>query len=318
MLVFDPTQPIQSHPKIPQGAVVTLGNFDGVHQGHVALIATANRLAREMGKLPVLALALDPHPRVLLGQPVPAPLTTLEDRLALLVGAGATHAALLRASTTLLTWDADTFFHRVLVDSLQARGLVEGHNFCFGRARGGTIDTLKKLCPASHIRLGIVEAVALADGEVSSTRIRAALAEGDVTAAARLLNRPYRLRGAVVHGAHRGRTIGFPTANLAARTVVPAAGVYACLATLADGSTLPAATHIGPAPTFGDTQARVEAHLLDFAGDLYGTDLALDFIARVREPRQFSSPHELVAQMTRDITAIRALCSTRLPQEPAP
>ena len=318
MLVFDPTQPIQSHPKIPQGAVVTLGNFDGVHQGHVALIATANRLALELGNLPVLALALDPHPRVLLGQPVPAPLTTLEDRLALLVGAGATHAALLRASTTLLTWDADTFFHRVLVDSLQARGLVEGHNFCFGRARGGTIDTLKKLCPASHIRLGIVEAVALADGEVSSTRIRAALAEGDVTAATRLLNRPYRLRGAVVHGAHRGRTIGFPTANLAARTVVPATGVYACLATLADGSTLPAATHIGPAPTFGDTQARVEAHLLDFAGDLYGTDLALDFIARVREPRQFPSPHELVAQMTRDITSIRALCSTRLPQEPAP
>lgn len=318
MLVFDPTQPIQSHPKIPQGAVVTLGNFDGVHQGHVALVTTANRLARELGNLPVLALALDPHPRVLLGQPVPAPLTTLEDRLALLVRAGATHAALLRTSTTLLAWDADTFFQRVLVDSLQASGLVEGHNFCFGRARGGTIDTLKKLCPASRIRLGIVEAVALADGEVSSTRIRAALADGDVSAAARLLDRPYRLRGVVIHGAHRGRTIGFPTANLAARTVVPAAGVYACRATLPGGATHLAATHIGPAPTFGDTQARVEAHLLDYSGDLYGSDLALDFIARIRAPRQFPSPTELVAQLTRDITAVRALASTCPPQESTP
>ena len=318
MLVFDPTQPAPPHPDIPQGAVVTLGNFDGVHQGHVALVATAKRLALMLGNLPVLALTLDPHPRVLLGQPVPAPLTTLPDRLALLCRAGATHAALLRTSTTLLAWDADTFFHRVLVQSLQARGLVEGHNFCFGRARAGTIDTLKKLCPASRICLGVVEAVALAHAEVSSTRIRAALAEGDIAAANSLLNRTYRLGGPVVHGAHRGRTIGFPTANVAAQTVVPAPGVYACLATLADGRVLPAATHIGPAPTFGDTQPRVEAHLLDFSADLYGQHLALDFLARIRQPRQFPTPADLVAQMTSDITAIRALCQSATPPVPAP
>jgi riboflavin kinase/FMN adenylyltransferase len=311
MLVFDPTLPTDSNPGVPPGAVVTLGNFDGVHQGHVALVQTASTLARDLGNLPVLALALDPHPRALLGQPVPAPLTTPEDRLTLLRRAGATHAALLRVSTALLAWDAETFFQKVLVQSLRAAALVEGHNFCFGRARAGTIDTLKKLCPPSGMRLGVVGAVSDAGAEVSSTRIRAALAQGDVAAANNLLNRPYRLHGEVIHGAHRGRTIGFPTANLAPQTVVPAPGVYACLATLPGGRSLPTATHIGPAPTFADTRPRVEAHLLDFSADLYGQHLSLDFLAHVRPPRQFPSPAELVAQLGHDITAIRALCANK-------
>lgn len=318
MLVFDPTLPTDSNPGVPPGAVVTLGNFDGVHQGHVALVQTASTLARDLGNLPVLALALDPHPRALLGQPVPAPLTTPEDRLTLLRRAGATHAALLRVSTALLAWDAETFFQKVLVQSLRAAALVEGHNFCFGRARAGTIDTLKKLCPPSGMRLGVVGAVSDAGAEVSSTRIRAALAQGDVAAANNLLNRPYRLHGEVIHGAHRGRTIGFPTANLAPQTVVPAPGVYACLATLPGGRSLPTATHIGPAPTFADTRPRVEAHLLDFSADLYGQHLSLDFLAHVRPPRQFPSPAELVAQLGHDITAIRALCANKPQRDSTP
>lgn len=294
---------------------MTLGNFDGVHLGHVALVESAVRLARDLGGLPVLALALDPHPRTLLGQEVPAPLTTLEDRLELLLNSGATHAGLLRASPTLLSWDADTFFQKVLVEALGARGLVEGHNFCFGRGRGGTIETLRKLCPATGIRLGIVEAIAAEDGEVSSTRIRSALAEGAVEEALRLLGRPYRLRGRVVVGAQRGRTIGFPTANLEARTVVPGAGVYACLATTGDGKTRPAATHIGPSPTFGDAQARVEAHLLDYTGDLYGQEIALDFLHRIREPRRFASADELVGQLRLDIQATRDLTAETAPRK---
>ena len=318
MLVFDPTQPAHDHTDIPRGAVVTLGNFDGVHRGHATLVSTAVRLAHALGNLPVLALALDPHPRSLLGQALPAPLTTLEDRLALLRQAGATEAGVLRTSPTLLGWDADTFFQKVLVESLNSKGLVEGENFCFGRSRAGTIDTLKKLCPLSDIHLGVVAPVYETTGEISSTRIRAALAEGKVDLAARLLNRPYRLRGLVIHGAHRGRTIGFPTANLAGRTVVPAAGVYACIATLPDGSTLPAATHIGPAPTFGDTLPRIEAHLLDFSGDLYGLDLALDFLAQVRQPQQFPSPQALMAQMNQDIDHIRPICLNHLHKGSAP
>ncbi len=307
MLVYDPTASTLP-PGIPTHAVVTLGNFDGVHRGHASLVQNAARMAHDLGGAPVLALAFDPHPRTLLGKTLPAPLTTLAGRLDLLRAAGATQVGVLRTSLSLLAWDAETFFQSVMVQSLQARGVVEGDNFCFGRNRQGTIHTLRDFCGHSGISLGVVQAIEAAGQEVSSTRIRQALAEGAVDQACQWLGRPYRLSGVVVPGARRGRVLGFPTANLQPLTVVPAPGVYACRARLADGSVLQAATHIGPAPTFGEELPRVEAHLLDFQGDLYGQTIALEFLARLRDPQTFPSVEALVRQLGMDVRVAQNVC----------
>jgi riboflavin kinase/FMN adenylyltransferase len=284
-------------------AVVTVGNFDGVHLGHAALI----RQARELGR-PVTAITFDPHPLKLLApERFQPPLTTAADRAHYLLDVGADAVIILQTTPELLKIGPTEFFQEILVQRLGAKGIVEGFNFRFGRDRAGTLDTLRELCAEQGLPFRVIEPFALEGVTVSSSRVRDALMSGDVKGAARLMGRPYRVRGLVGTGAKRGRTIGFPTANLeAVETLLPAEGVYAGRVNVGDDS-YAAAANIGPNPTFGEDARKVEFHLLGFSGDLYGRPLAVEFVERLRETRKFAGVDELMAQLRVDIDRTRSV-----------
>jgi riboflavin kinase / FMN adenylyltransferase len=284
-----------------RGGALTIGNFDGVHRGHRALVEALRRHADALPG-PAVALTFDPHPVELLrpGE-MPPPLMTLPDRAELLQRDGADHVAILRIDRDFLRLDARAFFDRVIDQGFQARALVEGFNFAFGRGREGNIDTLRGLCEASGKRLVVLPPLEIDGGPVSSSRIRAALVAGDVREAAALLGRPYALTGTVAVGQKRGRTIGFPTANLEkVATLIPGDGVYAVRADAA-GRTWPGAANVGPNPTFGEHARKVEVHLIGFRGDLYGQTLRVEFVDRLRDTRPFAGVAELVGQLRRDV-----------------
>lgn len=307
MTVLDP---LAVFPPQCRHGVVTLGHFDGAHLGHAALLGSARALSRRLGPcVPVVAVTFEPHARAVLRPdlPAPAPLTLLPDRLEALRAIGANKAIAIAPTAELLGLSAQDFFDRVLVDGLAARGIVEGPDFCFGKGRSGTMKTLGEFCRQGGLELVEVAPVTLNGEAVSSTRIRVALELGDVCLAGQLLGRNYRLRGAVVPGDRRGRTLGFPTANLVCETLAPSPGVYAARAHLPNGHVWPAAVHLGPSPTFGAKQPRVEAHLIGFEGDLYGQSLALDFVSRLRDPVRFANADALVAQLHRDVTMALAI-----------
>lgn len=289
---------------------VSIGNFDGVHLGHRALLRDLRAHADRVGG-PAVAVTFDPHPLQLLRpaqfQPV---LTTLDDRAALLKKAGADHVIILKTTPELLQRRANDFFNQVVRRQIDAKAMVEGENFGFGRDREGTVDTLRLLCRQAGVLLGIVTSFTTADGRpVSSSRVRDALVAGDIRAATELLKRPYRLRGTVVTGQKRGGTIGFPTANLEQlQTLAPRDGVYAGRASLGL-ETWPAAVNIGPNPTFGELARKVEVHLLDFSGDLYGKTLAVDFLDRLRDTRPFPNVEALIAQLKDDVAATRRIAA---------
>jgi len=290
-----------------RGMALAVGNFDGAHVGHAALVAALVGLARRLGT-PAAVLTFDPHPLALL-RPEAAPvlLTTPDDRAAGLHALGADEVITLRTDTSLLDLPARGFFDAVLRGQLAARGLCEGPNFGFGRGREGDVALLTRLCAEADVPLEVVPWHSAGGVVVSSSRVREALAAGDVAAAAALLGRRYRLRGVVVVGARRGRLIGFPTANLqGAATVVPAEGVYAALASC-DGGAWPAAVNVGGNPTFGETAVKIEAHLIGFSGDLYGGPLALDFAERLRGTRPFDGVEALKRQLSEDVAAARRI-----------
>jgi riboflavin kinase/FMN adenylyltransferase len=207
----------------------------------------------------------------------------------------------------LLSLTAEEFFARFIEQSLQARGMVEGPNFFFGRDRRGDVTLLSRLCREMNIPLEIVPSQLQGPGMISSSRIRQLLELGEVRTAGELLTQPYRIRGTVVTGAARGRSLGFPTANLDEIPVlIPRAGVYAGRAYCAD-RILPAALHLGPNPTFSQGTSKVEVHLLDFSGDLYGQVLQVDFLDKVRDIVRFASVDELRSQVARDLNRVREL-----------
>jgi riboflavin kinase/FMN adenylyltransferase len=296
----------------PEGCregAVTIGNFDGVHRGHAALLAEVCARARASGG-PAVALTFDPHPiQVLRPDQAPPVLTTTADRCRLLHELGAEWVVILRATSSLLGLSAAEFFEQVVRQRLAARCLVEGVNFGFGHGREGNVATLAELCRSAGLGLTVVPPVQVDGAEASSSRIRAALLRGDVSEAALLLGRPYRLQGTVGTGQRRGATLGFPTANLEdVPTLVPGDGVYAARAAW-NGQTGPAAVNVGPNPTFGENARKVEVHLLDFHGDLYGQELTIDFLRRLRDTRRFGSAAELIAQLRRDVEMARAAVS---------
>jgi len=289
-----------------EGAL-TIGNFDGVHRGHAALLAELRRQARALDR-PAIALTFDPHPLDLLrpGQAPPS-LTTPEDRARLLHEAGADHVLVLRATRELLALRATEFFAQVIQERLATRALVEGANFGFGRGREGDVETLARLCAPADIRLTVVPPVFLDGVEVSSSQVRSYLTAGSVREAAALLGRPYRLRGIVGTGQQRGQKLGFPTANLEhLPTLAPAAGVYA-VRVPHHGEVWPGAANVGPNPTFGENARKIEVHLIGFQGDLYGQPLAVDFVERLRDTRPFGGVAELVEQLRRDIEQARKI-----------
>ncbi len=284
---------------------MSIGNFDGVHRGHVALLEALRRQADAVHG-PAVVLTFDPHPLQLLRpDSYPIPLTTTAERGRLIEAHGVDHVVLLRTVHDLLRLTAEEFFKQVVRGHFDARVLVEGDNFCFGRGRRGNVETLAELCRRDGLTLVVVPPVQL-DGEpVSSSRVRAALQRGAIREATACLGRPYRLSGIVGTGQRRGATLGFPTANMERmETLIPADGVYAVRAEH-DGRAWPGAANIGPNPTFGENARKAEVHLIGFQGDLYGRELSVDFIDRLRDTRPFGNVNELIAQLHADIERAR-------------
>ncbi len=300
---------VREFPAGARGAIVTVGNFDGVHRGHQQLLGRLRAHADAAG-VPALAITFDPHPVALLRpDQAPVPLVWIEREIALLRDAGATEVAVFRTGPWLLKLTAREFFDQVVVRQLGARGMVEGPNFAFGHDRKGAVATLRGWCLEAGIAFEVVDA-ALIDGRlVSSSLIRQSLRDGRVDEAWQFLGRPHRVRGLVSRGAGRGKGLGFPTINLAGIDVlVPAEGVYAARAWVeANGPAWPAACNIGPNPTFGDQTRKVEAHLVGFEGDLYGKTVELDFLARLRATRPFSNVEELLGQIRADVAETRRI-----------
>ena len=292
-----------------RGGFVSIGNFDGVHCGHRSMIALLVERAREHG-VPALVFTFDPHPICLLRpQHAPPPLTTTARKLELLETCGVDGVIVYPTDRALLDLTPRAFFEQIIQGSLAAGGLVEGPNFFFGRDRAGDVVLLAELCSATGVRLDVVPPLAIGDMLVSSTEIRRLIQQGRVKTAGELLGAPYRLQGMVGEGARRGRTLGFPTANLSeVATVMPADGVYAGRVSV-DGNLHIAAINIGPNPTFAEQNRKVEVHLLDFRGDLYGRSLEVDLLDRMRDTVPFADIEALRSQLERDILQARALAA---------
>lgn len=290
----------------PAPSVVTIGNFDGVHRGHRVLLRRVVDTAQARD-LRAVAVTFDPHPAAILRPGTQPPrLQTVDDRLAALGDAGIDLVVVLAFTPQLAASSPERFVQQVLAGPLEARRVVVGTNFRFGHRAAGDVVTLVE-CGA---RRGVeVEAVTLLDLDgqpLSSSLVRRHLSDGNVEAAARALGRPYALRGQVVAGEGRGRTIGVPTANLdvAPDMALPADGVYAGHAKSGD-LVWPAVTNVGVRPTFGGTTRTIEVHLLDADVDLYGSTLQVAFAHRIRGEQRFSSAEELVARIAQDVIEAR-------------
>jgi riboflavin kinase/FMN adenylyltransferase len=248
----------------------------------------------------------DPHPvRLLRPEVCPPPLTWTERKAELLAELGVDAILAYPTDEDLLALSPEEFFERIVRRSLDARAIVEGPNFYFGRGRAGNVALLQSLCRQAGLTLEVVEPLQMAGEYVSSSRVRRLIAEGAMQQATAMLTRPYRIRGMVTHGAGRGAKLGFPTANIAAiDTLLPAAGVYAGRAVVGN-LVRPAAINLGPNPTFGEQTVKVEAHLLDFHGPLYGEPIEVDFLARLRDIQKFASVDQLKEQLSRDLAHTR-------------
>jgi riboflavin kinase / FMN adenylyltransferase len=301
-------QIVRGLPSVPperRPSAVALGVFDGVHLGHRAILGAAVAHARATGA-PALACIFEPNPlEVLQPDRAPLPITTLDERLDLIAACGVDGTIVLTFTRELAAVEPEAFVKDVLVDRLAARQVVVGFNHRFGRAARGDAALLRELGERMGFNVDVVAPLTVDGVPVSSTAIRAALGRGDVDAAARMLGRPYTLPGTVVAGAGRGRTLGFPTANVApGRPVLVAPGVYACTFEVG-GQARRAVVNVGVRPTFGEATLAVEAYLLDFSGDLYGQTVQLTFVSRVREERRFPTVDALRAQIADDVETTR-------------
>ncbi len=316
MITLDNFAPV---PESLRGAFLAVGNFDGVHRGHAHLLDRLQARASASGR-PAIALTFDPPPVALLRpEQAPAPLTWLDRKIELLHQAGADTVGVFQTGRWLLGLTAREFFDRVILEQFSAKGMVEGPTFGFGRDRGGDAQLLGDWCVEANLDFEIARPAELDGRIVSSSRIRAALAEGRADEAARLLGRPHRLRGLVVKGAGRGAGLGFPTANLAELdTQIPANGVYAARAWLdGDPEPKPAAAHIGPNATFDESARSVEVHLIDYPeGPLYGRRLEVDLFTCLRPTRKFEGVEDLRAQIQQDVAQARTLIPNRLDHSP--
>jgi riboflavin kinase / FMN adenylyltransferase len=290
--------------------VVTIGVFDGVHRGHQATLSYARGEALMHG-LPLVVVTFDPHPaEVVRPGSHPPMLTTLDRRAELLHDAGASAVLVLHFSAALSRLTAEEFVKQVLVDRLHVAQVVVGANFRFGHRALGTFDTLRDL--GKELGFGSTGLQLGGEDDVtwSSTYVRQCVAEGDVDEATRVLGRPHRVEGVVVHGDHRGRALGYPTANLelAGHAAIPADGVYAGHLVRDAGPRLPAAISVGTNPTFDGAERRVEAYVLDHLDlELYGEHVALDVEHRLRDTVRFDSVEALARQMADDVERTRDL-----------
>jgi riboflavin kinase/FMN adenylyltransferase len=288
--------------------VLALGNFDGLHRGHVKIIERVNRRAGERGSTSVV-MTFDPHPpRVVRPDKAPPLIMTKAQRLEAIAASGIQGTAVVRFTHELSQWDPETFVRTVLVEWLHVAEVWVGANFLFGRDRAGNFSLLRALGARYGFRAEKIDPVRYREFVVSSTRIRRLIGEGRVDEAGALLGHPYFVDGTVVEGARRGRELGCPTANLdVVNELVPPNGVYATTVQL-DSVIHPSITNIGVRPTFGDTVQRVvETHVLGFEGDLYGAPVRLGFVQRLRDERAFESVEQLRAQIDADRQRARSL-----------
>ncbi len=286
--------------------VITIGNFDGVHLGHRAILARVVKRAREL-EAQAVAVTFDPHPLKLLRPETNLPLlTTPEQKLQLRAACGLDAAVVLPFTPDFARLSAREFVQSYFCERLKVREVVIGHDYGFGRGREGNVELLREMGPGCGFTVQVVWAVAADDAVVSSSLIRALLRLGKVEEAGRLLGRPYGVAGTVVQGQGRGaKLLGVPTANIQpVNELLPASGIYA-VRVRRGGAELPGAANIGTCPTFDGSESTLEVHLLDFKGDLYGESLGVDFVARLREERRFSSIEALAAQIHADVEAAR-------------
>jgi riboflavin kinase/FMN adenylyltransferase len=280
--------------------VLALGNFDGVHRGHRKILDRVRRVAGERGATSVV-MTFDPHPpRVVRPDKAPPLLMTKTQRLEALHRAGIACVAVVRFTHELSEWDPETFVRTVLADWLRVSEVWVGANFLFGHARSGNFSLLRTLGQRHGFRADKIDPVRYKDFVVSSTRIRRLVAEARMDEAGALLGHPYYVDGTIVEGQKRGKTIGFPTANMVTdNELIPPHGVYATTMTI-DGVVHAGLTNIGVRPTFNETDTTIETHLLRYSGDLYGHHVRLSFVQRLRDERRFDSVDALRAQIEAD------------------
>jgi riboflavin kinase/FMN adenylyltransferase len=297
-------------PDAVRHGAVAIGNFDGVHLGHARIIQRLVAQARGLGG-PAVVFTFDPHPvKLLRPDRAPAPLTWTERKVDLLAELGADAVIAYPTDAALLQLSPREFFDGIVRRKLDAQAMVEGPNFFFGHDRQGNVKLLGEFCREAKIPLVVVDPVVVDDQPVSSSRVRVLVGRGEVDHVRQMLTWPYRIRGTVVHGAGRGRDLGFPTANMERiDSLLPAEGIYAGRAYV-DASIWPAAISLGPNPTFDDGRLKAEVHLLDFQGTLYDRTIEVDFLSRLRDVQRFRSVAELVSQMDRDLEAARRIAST--------
>jgi len=304
MIRLDHREPI---PESLRGAILALGNFDGFHLGHQAVAGEAIAWAAAEGR-PCVVATFDPHPvRHFVPDAEPFRLTTLDQREELFAAAGADAMLVFHFDAALAAMPAQDFADAMIAGHIGAAGVVTGEDFTFGKGRGGNPALLRQ----RGVETRTVGAVHDATGPVSSSRIRAALKAGDCATATRLLTRPFAIRGVVQHGDKRGRTIGFPTANLDLGTYLrPHYGIYAVTGLLPGGRVVHGAANLGVRPTFDPPKELLEPHFFDFDGDLYGQEIEVGFHHFLRGEAKFDTLEALTAQMERDCEAARELLAS--------
>ena len=305
-------------PAFARGGVVTIGNFDGVHLGHRAVVGAARRLATDMGTS-LVAVTFEPHPRRYFQLDGPAfELTPLRGKIRQMDLLGVEMVRLVHFDKSVATLPPERFVDQVIVSGLQARHVVVGYDFVFGRGRKGNVELLTTLGQSNGFAVTSIDPVKIEGGPIySSTNIRASLVGGDPLAAANILGRCWEIEGKIISGDQRGRTIGFPTANLSIDGYLePAIGVYAIWAGLerSDGTVWHmGCANIGRRPTFSGTNVVIEAHLFDFAGDIYEQPFRVALVDYLRPEKKFSGIAELQAQIAKDCKAARSLLESILP-----
>jgi len=311
VFAIDPTLP-PGLPKDGRKTVVTIGTFDGVHLGHWEVLSEIRRRAEAVGGRSVL-VTFHPHPLTIV-RPESAPpmLTTPVEKKEILAESGLDYAVFLTFTPMLAAYSPRRFVEEILVDRVNVGELVVGYDHRFGKGREGDVEMLKDLGGELGFAVDVVGPVGSKGDPISSTKIRNALLKGDVETARKGLGRPYSIRGLVVRGDQRGRTLGFPTANLEVRgagggtggKLIPLPGIYAVRGTVRSG-TFDGALHLGPRPTFRGSPPTIELHLLGFEDDIYGEEVRVDFVKYLREIRPFETSQALIEQMKEDVDQAR-------------
>jgi riboflavin kinase/FMN adenylyltransferase len=301
---------------LADGAVITVGTFDGVHRGHQDVLATLVRHAEARG-LPSVVITFDPHPLEVVNPAAAPPLLTLtEEKLAIFAQTGVSYVAVVPFTPALAALEAEQFVDEVLLGRFSMRELLVGHDHGFGRGRMGDIEVLRQLGRSRSFQVTVLPPVHAPDGHaISSTAIRRSVAGGDLARAALGLGRPYSISGTVERGDQRGRTIGYPTLNLSPpspRKLLPPDGVYAVRVQLPEGQ-FGGMLNLGPRPTVGDHQRRIETHVFDAGADWYGATVRLDFVARLRGTRPFVGLEALKTQLADDEMQARLVLATAQP-----